>query len=96
MTRATLVRLTGVVPIAMSLSALSLVLVAVTTGWERSLADEGIAAHLFQLLIAFQLPFIVACLAIAARHPFAGAIRTVAFQITAIALALASLAFFRL
>ena len=48
----------GVAPIIMSLLALALVLIAVTTGWQTRQPDEGVAAHLFQLLI-FSQPLVV-------------------------------------
>ena len=42
----------------MSLAALGLVLLVVATGWERTLTDEGVAAHLFQILIAAEVPVV--------------------------------------
>ena len=45
-------------PIAMSLAALSLVLVHLATAGAAREADEGTAAHLWQILIAGQLPII--------------------------------------
>ena len=45
-------------PLAMSLAALSLVLVHVARFGFTQEADEGTAAHLFQLLMAGQLPVV--------------------------------------
>ena len=51
-------RPSGYIPIAMSLAALGLVMgYAALFGTARQ-ADEGTAAHLFQLLLAAQLPVI--------------------------------------
>jgi len=55
----------GVAPVVMSLSALALVIIAVTTGWQTNLPDEGLAAHLFQLLIFTQPLVVLAFLATA-------------------------------
>src|SRR5438067_1065168 len=48
----------AIVPIAMSLCALSVVLVAIANGSAKPQPDEGAAAHIWQLLIAGQLPFL--------------------------------------
>ncbi|CAM4132545.1 hypothetical protein [Roseateles saccharophilus] len=47
------------VPVLMSLAALLLVGVHVATFGTGREADEGVAAHLFQLLIALQLPIVL-------------------------------------
>ncbi len=46
------------VPLAMSLAALALVLVHVAIFGNVHEADEGAAAHIFQLLLVAQLPII--------------------------------------
>jgi hypothetical protein len=46
------------IPVAMSLAALALVLGSVATFGVVHEADEGTAAHLFQLLIGLQLPIV--------------------------------------
>ena len=96
MTRAQINRWTGVLPVAMSLAALAIVLIAVTTGWERHLADEGVAAHLFQLLIAGEVPLVLLFLLTAERGRMATIIRLAAIQVAAVALALGSVAYFHL
>ena len=89
-------RVGAVVPIAMSVLALATVVAVVATGWERHLKDEGAAAHIFQLLIAGQVPFIVGFLATANWRRVMQVVRPMAVQVTALALALGSVAFFRL
>jgi hypothetical protein len=52
---------TAFIPIAMSLIALSVVLGSVAmSGIDNRPADEGAAAHIWQLLMVLQAPFIVA------------------------------------
>lgn len=65
MSRQTINRLCALSPIAMSLLALLLLGVALVTGWDRGLKDEGAVAHLFQLLIVVQPPLVLLFLATA-------------------------------
>jgi hypothetical protein len=59
-TRFLLTRFSGFAPIAMSLGALGLVVVAIATGaTDSATGDEGTFARLWQLLIVGQLPTIV-------------------------------------
>ena len=51
-------RPSAVVPIAMSLGALSVVLLAIANGSAKPQPDEGTAAHIWQILVAGQLPFL--------------------------------------
>ncbi len=56
----------GWIPIAMSVAAIALLILALTTGWGKGPpGDEGAAAHLWQLLVGLQVPLIVAFLATA-------------------------------
>ena len=48
----------AIVPIAMSLCALSVVFIAMATGAAKPQPDENAAAHIWQILIAGQLPFL--------------------------------------
>jgi hypothetical protein len=80
----------------MSLLAFAMVLVAVTTGWERNLKDEGIAAHLFQLLIVLQVPLILTFPATENWLRVGQTIRTLGLQVLAVGLAVGSVAFFKL
>ena len=63
MTRHSLNLIAGRVPVCFSVAAFAIVLIAVTTGWERNLRDEGTGAHLFWLLIAGEVPFVLLFLA---------------------------------
>jgi hypothetical protein len=52
-------RASAFVPIAMSLAAIGVLAAALFLGWGRSPdGDEGAAAHLWQLLMAGQIPII--------------------------------------
>ena len=48
----------GFVPIAMSLAGIGLIVLQLVTVGVTRQADEGTAAHLFQLLLAAQLPIV--------------------------------------
>lgn len=91
MTRAKLHRLSGWAPVALSLAALSLVVVALTTGWQRDLPDEGGAAHLFQLLIVGELPA-MAVFVMTADGEYRRDAAMVAIQLLALGAALAPVA----
>ena len=54
----TLTRPSALIPIAMSIAALALVLGHVAIYGAAREADEGAAAHVWQLLMAGQIPFI--------------------------------------
>jgi hypothetical protein len=70
MTRQQINLASSVAPILMSLLAFALVIVAVTTGWQTKQPDEGLAAHLFQLLIFTQPVVVLIFLATADwKHP---------------------------
>ena len=96
MTRAKINMMAGLLPVVMSLAALAMVLIAVTTGWERDLADEGMAAHLFQLLIVGEIPIILLFLLTAERGRTRPVVRLAAVQAAAVGIALGSVAFFHL
>lgn len=55
----TLRRPAAFVPLVMSLAAFAVVIVAVTVFGAGPEPDEGTAAHVFQLLLAAQLPVVV-------------------------------------
>lgn len=96
MTRAQINRWAGLLPVAMSLGALAIVATVVFTGWERHLSDEGAAAHLFQLLIAGEIPLIALFLMTAERGRAAFVLRLLAAQGGALLLALAPVAYYHL
>lgn len=87
-------RVCAIAPVVMSLIALLMVLIVVTTGWERHLKDEGAAAHIFQLMIVLQGPFVLAFLATATWNRTVTIALPLAFQVLAIGLAFGALAFF--
>ncbi|MBV8888098.1 MAG: hypothetical protein JO305_00340 [Alphaproteobacteria bacterium] len=89
-------RICTLMPFVMSFSAFLLCLVAVATGWDKGLHDEGSAAHIFQSLIALQLPFIVVFLLTAEWNRLSRVAGTAGLQIAAAALAFGPVAFFGL
>ena len=56
--RAMIKRPSAFVPVAMSLAALAIVLVHIIRSGTARQADEGTAAHLWQILMATQIPII--------------------------------------
>ena len=96
MNRDTLNKIGAIAPVVLSLAALALLLFALATGWERGLKDEGAVAHSFQLLIALQVPFILAFLVTSDWNRLARIGRWAAIQAGALALALAPVAILRL
>ena len=65
MDRARINSVVGRVPVVLSLAAFLIVVVALITGWDRGAKDEGAVAHLWQLSIVLQTPFILAFFATA-------------------------------
>jgi len=96
MTRSSLNRFSGRLPVVMSLLAFALVAIALIAGWERHEKDEGAVAHIFQLLVAAQAPIILVFLTTADWREFPRPARILALQLGALALALAPVAIFRL
>jgi hypothetical protein len=60
-------RVCGIAPIVMSLIALALVIEGVIEFGNRPPADEGWQAHIFQILMAAELPVIIAFVAMSWR-----------------------------
>ena len=89
-------RISLVAPIILSLLALLLVAVAIVTGWERGLKDEGAVAHTFQLLIVAQAPLIALFLGTADWTRVKRVAGSLAVQVAALALALSPVAILRL
>jgi hypothetical protein len=96
MRRETINRICGVVPLVLSGLAFLLAIAAVMTGFEKGQADEGAAAHIFQLLIVAQLPLALAYFATADWGRWKRAIGPVALQAGALLLAFAPVAYFKL
>jgi hypothetical protein len=89
-------RISGIMPIVLSLTAFGVVMVAVLTGWEKGYTDEGSVAHIFQLLIVAQVPFILVFVATAEWKRVVRVVGLIALQAAALVLALAPVAFFKL
>lgn len=96
MTQHRINRISAFAPVIMSLLALAIVLIVVTTGWQRHLKDEGAAAHLFQFLMVIQVPFILTFLTTANWGRIGQVLKPLSLQIFAAGLALTSVAFFKL
>ncbi len=89
-------RISGIVPIVLSLIAFGVVIVSVLTGWGKGDADEGAGAHIFQLLIVAEVPFILVFIATADWKKVGRVAGLIALQAAALALAFAPVAFFKL
>lgn len=96
MNRQKINRISGIAPIVLSLTAFGLLIVAVLTGWEKGYADEGAAAHIFQLLIVAEVPFILVFVATAEWKRVVRVAGLLALQAAALVLALAPVALFKL
>lgn len=86
----------AMVPIFMSAAALSVVVAALVFFGARSEPDEGAAAHIFQFLIAGQLPFLGWFAAHWLKRDMKGALTVIAGQVAAIAIALLPVWYFGL
>ncbi len=89
-------RISRIVPVVLSLVAFGEVIVAVLTGWGMGSGDEGPAAHIFQLLIVAEVPFILVFLATTEWKRFFRVAGFLAVQAAAVLLAFAPVAFFKL
>lgn len=78
----------AIIPIAMSAAALVVVLAAVAFVGARPNPDEGGLAHIFQILISGQLPFLAWFAIQRLRRDFRAALLVIGMQIGAIAVAL--------
>ena len=83
-------------PIAMSLAALAVVLFHVAVFGAAREADEGAAAHLWQLLMATQLPFLLFFAVRRLPRSPKQAMQVMALQVGAAVAALASVYFLNL
>ncbi len=83
-------------PIFLSSAAILLLFAALATNWERGLKDEGVVAHLWQILIVLQFPLVALFLATADWRRPGDVAKRVALQVVALALAMAPVAMFRL
>ena len=78
----------AIAPIIMSVGALAVVLIAVMTGGVKPRPDEYAAAHIWQLLMVGQLPFLGWFALRWVRRDFRSAVPVVVLQILAFGLAL--------
>lgn len=84
---------TAWIPIAMSGLALATVAGSIALSGARREADEGAAAHLWQLLVAGQVPFIAWFLAKQARYDLRQGAVVLAVQLGAVLAAVAPVYF---
>ena len=84
------------VPLIMSLCALAIVLAHVALAGAAHEADEGAAAHVFQILIASQAPIIAFFAITALQRAPREALLVLAVQVAAIGAALAPVWYFNL
>ena len=96
MTRQTLNRIGAIAPVIMSLMALSMVAFQAETGLFRGGPDEGAPAHIFQLLVVLQIPFILIFLVTANWQRIGQIVPPVVLQVGGLALVVGSVAFLRL
>lgn len=82
--------------IVLSFQALLLEVIAIKTGWDRGLKDEGAAAHIFQILIVGQIPFILTFLATADWGRLKSVVTPVALEATALVMVFGTGAYFKL
>lgn len=96
MTRGLINRWSSWAPVAMSAAAVALLIIALTTGWERGARDEGAVAHSWQLLVGLQVPLILAFLATANWRQPRGPVLMLGLQILGLLLAITPVALLRL
>jgi len=88
--------ISATVCIVLSFQAFLVEVIAIRTGWDRGLKDEGAAAHIFQLLIICQIPFIFAFLATADWRRLKSVVPPVALEAAALGLVFGTMAIFKL
>lgn len=96
MDRQNINRVSGIVPIVLSFAAFGVVMAAVLSGSANGNADEGAGAHIFQLLIVAEAPFVLVFLATADWNVVARVAGLIALQAAALVLAFAPVAYFKL
>ena len=83
-------------PIALSAIAFGVVVVVLTTGWQRWLTDEGTAAHIWQLLMILQVPLVALFLGTANWRRPKEVAKVLALQAAAFGVAAAPVALFKI
>ena len=95
--KAAINRWSGWLPIAMSVVAIGLLILALATGWGKGPpGDEGPAAHLWQLMVGLQAPLILAFLATADWRRPLGILAILGLQVLGLMMAMAPVALLRL
>ena len=89
-------RIAANTPPILSLLAFMLVLASVATGWGQVPGDEGAAAHIFQLLVVVQVPFIVTYIMTADWRRRGSVLGRIVLQAAALVLALTPVVYFHL
>ena len=92
----TLNRICAIAPLICSLMALLTVVAALSVGGMQPRADEGAAAHIFQILIAVQVPLIAGFLLSADWRRWQGPLMRLGAQAAALVLAFVPVAYFHL
>jgi hypothetical protein len=85
----------AIVPMVLSLLAFSILIVAVLSGCDKGYADEGSAAHIYQLLIVLEVPFFLVFVATTEWSRVLRFVGLIGLQAAALAVALAPVAFFK-
>ena len=88
--------ISATVSIVLALQALIVVLLGIATGWDRGLRDEGAAAHIFQLLIVTQVPFVLTYLATADWKRLRQVAQPLAVQAAILVITFATVRFFKM
>jgi hypothetical protein len=88
--------ISATVSIVLALQAFIVVPLGITTGWDRGLTDEGPAAHIFQLLIVAQVPFVLTYLATADWKRLRQAAMPIAVQASILVVTFATGKFFNM
>ncbi|MFN2460644.1 MAG: hypothetical protein ABR591_08160 [Candidatus Velthaea sp.] len=97
MNRQTINRLSAIAPLALSLTAFGVAVAAVLTGWGKGVAgDEGAGAHIFQLLVVAEVPFILIFVATAEWTRALHVLGTIALHCAGLVVAFAPVALFKL
>jgi len=89
-------RPSGFIPVLMSLAAFGVVIVNIAIVGTGRQADEGAAAHIFQLLIVTELPLLAFFIARSLRNGVWAVVTISAIQAAALSLAFLPVWYFRL
>jgi hypothetical protein len=88
--------ITATVSIVLAIQAFIIVLLMITTSWDRGLSDEGPAAHIFQILIVAEVLFTLGFLATSDWKRIRQVIQVIGFQVAIFVATFATGHFFKL